>query len=238
MRRSRTLRLGIGLSAVAAFGIAGAALAMDDMPMQPPPMQQQPGKGGMGGAGGMGGGGGMGGMNRGEMSGMGAMGSGMTGPGMEPMDNAMMGMAKGSAAMQSPLPGFPGVSHIYHVGSTDFFLDHAAQVGLSVEQQRRLGQVREQSQMESATFDRRILQAEQELWRLTAADAPDAAAIEAKVREIETLRGDKRLAFIRAVGSAAETLTTAQRQRLLGMTAMTGPTGTSGMSGMPGMSGK
>ena len=210
--QTKISKLGMALGAVVLLGIANAALAEDNMPMPPPPQQM----GGGGGMGGMGGGGGMEPMDKAEMGGMG----GMKGGAMEPMDSAeMMGMMEGSAAMQSPLPGFPGASHIYHVGSTGFFLDHAAMIGLSVEQKRRLGQVREQSQMEGATFDRRILQAEQELWKLTAADEPDAAAIEAKVREIETLRGDKRFAFIRAVGGAAEVLTPAQRQKALGMTA-------------------
>jgi hypothetical protein len=204
---------------VALLGIAGVALAEDDMPMQPPPQQQQQPKTGMGGGGGMGGMGGGGGtaMEPMDMMEMMMEMGGMKGGPMEPMDKEMMGMMEGSAAMQSPLPGFPGASHLYHVGSTDFFLDHASMIALNAEQKRRLGQVREQSQMEGATFDRRILQAEQELWKLTAADEPDAAAIEAKVREIETLRGDKRLAFIRAVGSAAEVLTPAQQQKVLGM---------------------
>ena len=216
MRRSKTRSLGWALGAVALLGIAGVALAEDDMPMQPPP-QQQPTGGGMGG---MAGGGGMGGAAGGGMPmepmDMMEMG-GMKGGPMEPMDDDMMGSMGGSAAMQSPLPGFPGASHLYHVGSTDFFLDHGSMIGLSTDQKRRLGQIREQSQMEGATVDRRILQAEQELWQLTAADEPDAAAIEAKVREIETLRGDKRLAFIRAVGNAAQVLTPPQRQKVLGM---------------------
>lgn len=38
---------------------------------------------------------------------------------------------------------------------------------------------------------------------LTAADQPDAAAIEAKLREIEKIKSDARLAFVRAVGEAA-----------------------------------
>ena len=194
MKRSNARRLRMALCAVVLFGFSNASLAEDDMPMKPP-QQQQP-MGGMGG----------GGMAMEPME-----------P-MMPMESEMMGMMEGSAAMQSPLPGFPGASHLYHIGSTDFFLDHAAMIGLNVEQKRRLGQIREQSQMEGATIDRRILQAEQELWQLTAAEEPAAAAIEEKVREIETSRGDKRMAFIRAVGRAAEVLTPAQRQKALGMT--------------------
>jgi len=58
--------------------------------------------------------------------------------------------------------------------------------------------------------------AEQELWQLTSADAPEASPIEAKVRETEKILGDKRIAFIRAVGEAASVLTNEQRQRLVG----------------------
>ena len=78
----------------------------------------------------------------------------------------------------------------------------------------RLGDV--ESALEQASFSRRIEEAEQELWTLTSADAPDAAKIEAKVRAIEALRGDQRLAFIRAVGEAAEILSDEQRRSLLG----------------------
>ena len=205
MKRSTARKLGMALCSVALLGFASVSLAEEEMPMKPPKQQQQP----MGSMGGMG----SGGMAMEPMEPM----EPMTPP-MEPMESEMMGMMQGSAAMQSPLPGFPGASHLYHIGSTDFFLDHAAMIGLNVEQKRRLGQIREQSQMEGATNDRRIRQAEQDLWQLTAADEPDAAAIEEKVREIETLRGDKRMAFIRAVGRAAEVLIPAQRQKALGMT--------------------
>lgn len=53
---------------------------------------------------------------------------------------------------------------------------------------------------------------------LTAADQPDAAQIEAKIRALEKLRGDERLAFIRAVGEATKLLTNEQRQSLTGFT--------------------
>jgi Spy/CpxP family protein refolding chaperone len=67
--------------------------------------------------------------------------------------------------------------------------------------------------------ERKVEEAEQELWELTASDTPDAAAIEAKVREIEKLRGDQRMAFIRAVGEAAKQLTDEQRRALVGVAA-------------------
>ena len=51
---------------------------------------------------------------------------------------------------------------------------------------------------------------------LTAADQPDAAKIEAKLAAIGKLRGDERLAFIRAVGDASKILTDEQRKILTG----------------------
>jgi Spy/CpxP family protein refolding chaperone len=189
-------------------------------------MQGQPMQGGMsgmpgvpgGGQGGMSGGAGMGGM----MGMMEQMSGGMETPMGSGMGMGMMGMGKMGAmpmpGMQvSALPGFPGASHIYHVGATGFFLDHPEHITLSTDQQARLGQTREKAMMEQATAQRAIDQAEQELWDLTAADSPDAAKIEAKVREIEQLRGDQRLAFVRAVGAAAGVLTDEQRQQLTGM---------------------
>jgi len=150
---------------------------------------------------------------KGKMSGMGGMGM-MGGKGM-----AMMGQMKGMGQMQMPsaLPGFAGASHIYHVGSTNFFLDHPQHITLSKEQQTKLNQIKQQSLLGQATSDRWIAEAEQELWLLTSEDIPDAAKIAGKIRETEKLRSDKRIAFIRAVGKAAQVLTAEQRQTLVGM---------------------
>ncbi len=64
------------------------------------------------------------------MPGMGGMGM-MGGGGM-----SMMGQMKGMGQMQMPsaLPGFAGASHIYHIGSTNFFLDHPQHITPSQEQ--------------------------------------------------------------------------------------------------------
>jgi Spy/CpxP family protein refolding chaperone len=210
-----------------------AAMAQGHRAMSQPMPQSGPMQpGGMQGMAGMGGGGMMGMMNQmmsGEMGGMGmgqpsSGGVNMPGGGMAPgmgMER-MMGMGKmGQMPMPgmlvSALPGFPGASHIYHVGATGFFLDHPEHITLSTEQQTRLGQIREKAMMDQASDQRKIEQAEQELWDLTASDTPDAAKIEAKVREVEKLRGDQRLSFIRAVGSAAAVLTDEQRKQLTGM---------------------
>lgn len=135
----------------------------------------------------------------------------------------MMGAAPGAGtamAMPSALPGFPGASHLYHVGSTGFFLDYAEKIGLSVEQKTALNGIKQRALTEQSASDRKVAEAEQTLWALTAADQPDAAAIDGKVREIEKLKSDQRLAFIRSVGEAAKLLTAEQRKMVLGMVAM------------------
>ena len=133
----------------------------------------------------------------------------------------MMGMGAMPAAApgampQSALPGFPGASHLYHIGATDFFLDHPQHIALTTEQQAGLNKAKEQTVLAKSTADRAVLQAEQELWTLTAADQPDAAKIEGKIAVIGKLRGDERLAFIHAVGEASKLLTDEQRKILTG----------------------
>ena len=134
---------------------------------------------------------------------------------------AMMGMgpmgapAPGAMA-QSALPGFPGASHLYHIGATGFFLDHPQHIALTMEQQAALTTAKEQADLARSTADRTIEQAEQDLWSLTASDQPDAPKIEAKLAEISKLTGDKRIAFIRAVGEASKLLTDDQRKVLTG----------------------
>ena len=210
--------------------IAPPAVGMGGMPGMG--MSGMPGMG-MGGSkgGGMPGMGGMMGMDNMMMGNMPGMGSGsggmpgMSGSGggmmmMDDMDMMGMGSMGGSKGMKmkmtAALPGFPGASHIYHIGATDFFLDHPEHITLSTEQKTKLGNLKQKATTDKATAQRKIEEAEQQLWELTAADQPDAAKIDAKVREIEKLRGDQRMAFIRSVGEAAQVLTDDQRKILLG----------------------
>ncbi len=188
----------------------------------------------------------MGGKGMGMMDGMiGGMGMGgmSKGGGMGMMDMDMMGMmgqnpagenmAMGGMAMPSALPGFPGASHLYHIGAAGFFLNHPQHITLTTEQQTQLNQRKEQSLLAQAQSQRKIDQAEQELWELTSADQPDATKIEAKVREIEKLRGDQRLAFIRSVGEAAKLLTPEQIKSLVGQAPPAGHTGGSAPQHQP-----
>lgn len=160
--------------------------------------------------------GGMGGGTKGMSGGMGMMDMDM-----QEMMGMMGGMGQkgtgmGKMQMATALPGFPGASHIYHIGATGFFLDHPEHITLTTEQQTELNGLKEQALLEKSTSQRKIDEAEQELWTLTASDQPDVKKIDVKVREIEKLRGDQRIAFIRAVGEAANVLTPEQRQILVG----------------------
>ena len=141
--------------------------------------------------------------------------------GMRRMERKNMGMMGNRGTRTGPLsgsvlPGFPGASHLYHIGATDFFLDHGAHIELTQQQHMALNQIKEQALLSQATFDRQAEQAEQALWVLTSSDQPAIQRIEAPVRQIEKFQGDQRLAFIRAVGKAAKVLTSPQRQRLVG----------------------
>lgn len=147
--------------------------------------------------------------------------------GMMTMMNSMMGgMAGGSpmspplgiggSAILSSLPGFPGASHLYHIGSTNFFLDHPDHITLALEQQSRLGEFRMQALLRRSEFNRKIQEGEEQLWLLTAADQPNLALVEGQIREIEKLRADLRLGFIKDVGEAAKILSDGQRKALLG----------------------
>ena len=174
------------------------------------------------------------GMNSGGGMGMDKMGGGaMPMPMPMPMGGGMMDMMKmmgmtnmpaagpGMAPAQpnipaSALPGFPGVSHLYHIGATGFFIDHAQHINLTADQQTALNKMKEEALTAKTQSDHQIEQAEQELGNLTSSDQPDATKIETKVREIEKLRVDERISFIRAVGEAAKLLTNDQRKILTG----------------------
>lgn len=142
--------------------------------------------------------------NMDKMSGMGTMGQTSTMPGMAGM------------ATESALPGHPGASHLYHIGATGFFLDHPQHIALTTEQRTRLNQIKQRALLDKATAQRKIDEAEQQLFALTGADQPDQARIEAQIKTIENLRAEQRLTYIRAVGEASDVLTDQQRQTLLG----------------------
>lgn len=189
-----------------------APMAMDDdMDMMPAPDA--------GSSGGMA-------MDSGEMGGMssggGSMPGGqMAGSGMKAMGCCMAGMkgmggTGGTTRPTTSLPGFPGRSHLYHIGAEGFFLNHPQHITLSVDQQARLNRIREQALLTNATYERQVAEAEQALFVLTGADLPDTVKIHEQLRVIADLRAEQRAAFIRTVGEAAQVLTDSQRDALLG----------------------
>ncbi|MBI2827200.1 MAG: periplasmic heavy metal sensor [Planctomycetia bacterium] len=102
------------------------------------------------------------------------------------------------------------------MGATGFFLDHPEHISLETAQQQELNRLKQAALLAKASTQRKINEAEQQLWELTSADEPDADQIQAKIEEIAKLRAQQRLDFIRAVGEAAKVLTDEQRQMLLG----------------------
>ena len=202
---------------------------------------QQPGSASMptaGAAKGMGMMGEMGGMMPGMMGDKGEMG-GMAPGGMAPPAKAMgmccmgeMGMPpggstgmgamappQGMAGMSGPssaMPGQPGASHLLHIGSTGFFLNHSQHITLTAAQKSKLNHLREKAMLDQATEQRKIDEAEQELYTLTGSEQIDNAKIQAKVAETEKLRGGQRMNFIQAVSEASNVLTHDQHLALMG----------------------
>lgn len=194
----------------------------------------QPGTGGMQGQGtgmtqpGMGGmqGQGMGMMGMMSMMGMGG-GAGMgNGQGMEGHGGQMGGMQNG--VNQPAVPGAPNGTpgqpaavsasqdtRIYHVGAVDFFLDQAAKLNLTDKQTVDLTEVKRKALAQTSEQQTKIVQAEQELFALTGADSPNDSTIANKVKEIERIRTEQRLAFIKSVGRAGKVLTADQRKTFL-----------------------
>jgi Spy/CpxP family protein refolding chaperone len=175
-----------------------------------------------------------------EMSmppGKGAITAGSTAMGMKDDQGGMGGMSPGGTAAMSAKPSpaggmatmsgtsyaTPGQAgpHLYHIGSNGFFLNHSRHISLTQDQSRTLKQIKEKAMLNRASEQRRIHQAEQELYEITGASQPDETRIEAKIVEIEKLRADGRTGFIRAVADASSVLTPQQRMALLGTTSAT-----------------
>jgi Spy/CpxP family protein refolding chaperone len=152
----------------------------------------------------------------GEMGGM----SGSASGGAAPAGGGMAGMNAPSSAM----PGQPGASHLFHVGSTGFFLNHSQHITLTADQRSALNRLKEKAMLDRASEQRKIDQGEQELYSLTGADQLDNSKVQAKIGEIERLRAEQRMNFIQAVGEASKVLTHDQHQALMGtMTASKKP---------------
>jgi Spy/CpxP family protein refolding chaperone len=101
-------------------------------------------------------------------------------------------------------------------------LSHREKLGLSADQVRELERLRSDFEKESIRKDADLRIAEMDLEGLIESPAVEMAKVEAKVREIEKLRADLRLARIRVVEKGKEQLNSEQRQKLQDLLGETG----------------
>ncbi|MDP3073776.1 MAG: hypothetical protein Q8N18_26060 [Opitutaceae bacterium] len=140
-----------------------------------------------------------------------------------------MHASMGHEGMKSATPAQPameesGPAALMHIGAKGFFLDRPQTFTPRADQAKTLGEIKERSAMAMMAADKKLQEAEQQLWKLTASERPDIAGIEAKVRDVEKLRADQRIAFIRSVAEAANLLAPEQKETLLRANADTKPT--------------
>ncbi|MDH3444505.1 MAG: periplasmic heavy metal sensor [Deltaproteobacteria bacterium] len=93
-------------------------------------------------------------------------------------------------------------------------LRNREKLGLSGDQVTKLEQLRGDFEKESIRNDADIRVAEIDLTNLLQAQNGDLAKIEAKIREIERLRADLRIARVRTVEKAKALLTTEQKRKM------------------------
>ena len=102
-------------------------------------------------------------------------------------------------------------------------LRHKDELGLSPDQVQSLERLRAEFQREAIRRDADLRIAEMELGTLLEKDPADLAQVEGKVREIERLRADPRLARIRTIEQGKAQLTPGQRAKLRTLLAEPGP---------------
>ncbi len=95
-----------------------------------------------------------------------------------------------------------------------FMLRNREKLGLSAAQVKSLEQLRNDFQKESIRKDADLRVAEMDLNGLLGAEKIDMPKVEAKVREIERIRTDLRLARIRTIQKGKEVLSADQRKKL------------------------
>jgi Spy/CpxP family protein refolding chaperone len=101
-------------------------------------------------------------------------------------------------------------------------LSHREKLGLSADQVRQLERLRSDFEKESIRKDADLRIAEMDLESLLEGPTVDMTKAEAKVREIEKLRADLRIARMRTVEKGKEQLTAEQRQKLQELIGETG----------------
>ncbi|MEJ7598398.1 MAG: hypothetical protein WKG01_10850 [Kofleriaceae bacterium] len=125
----------------------------------------------------------------------------------------MLGLPPAATSTSKPLPHGGAAPHLFHLGADSFFLDHE-ELTPTGEQRSMLSAIRETAVLGYATTQRKIDQAEQELWAITSAEHPSASGVEAKLAEIARLSTRQRMDYILAIGKAVAHLTDAQKKML------------------------
>jgi Spy/CpxP family protein refolding chaperone len=96
-------------------------------------------------------------------------------------------------------------------------LKHREELKLSPEQVQKLEDVRNEFERNARNKDDELRRAERELDDLQKSDSVDLKQAESKVRQVERLRADQRLARLRAVEQGKSILSQEQRDRLRDM---------------------
>jgi Spy/CpxP family protein refolding chaperone len=110
-------------------------------------------------------------------------------------------------------------------------LDHREALGLSAAQVQALEKIRTDFQRQAIKLEADQRVAQIDLAGLLEAEPVDLARVEAKVREVERIRGDVRLGRIRAIEQGKAQLTADQRARLRAL--LPDPTGSRPRAGAP-----
>ncbi|WP_299975587.1 hypothetical protein [uncultured Pseudoteredinibacter sp.] len=122
--------------------------------------------------------------------------------------------APGTTNTETSLPGYVNVPHLYHIGESEFFLDHSAHLDLTQNQIDQLKAIQSQWQSQQNTIISERDSHEQRLWEFTAMGQPDYKAIQETVMAIESINSKLRLIFIKQVGQAVTVLTAQQVSKL------------------------
>lgn len=107
----------------------------------------------------------------------------------------------------------PPRHHLLHLGTTGFYLDLQDRLQLTDIQKATLEQIRDDALAAGRGLDAAIERAEHDVWRASSS-LRQAAVLEKKIQNAEALRTEQRLVYVRAIRSAADVLTDAQRSAL------------------------
>ena len=130
-----------------------------------------------------------------------------------PMGTQGPGMM-GQGAMPGPRFGRGGAWSSHEGPLITIMLEHKQELGLTLEQERKLRDLRTEFAKESVRRSADIRVAEIELDSLLEQDRWDLTKIEPKVKQIATLQGDLRLARIKTLEAGLEVLTPEQLEKL------------------------